>query len=119
MLRIGIIGCGARAAWIASCLRAADAETALSIVADPDHDSAKRRLDDSGVPHDSTRFVNTTDHLIEHADRLDGIVIATPCHLHAPVALKVALTRLPVFLEKPVAIGGGLAALDVEHVAAR
>ena len=57
MLRLGIIGCGARSAWIASCIRAADSEAAVSIVADPDSAKARSRLDAAKVPHDSASFV--------------------------------------------------------------
>src|SRR5215217_7977769 len=62
MPRIGIIGAGVRAAWIAASMRAID------------------------------------------ADAIDGVVIGTRCDLHAPLAVKVAASGLPVFLEKPAAI---------------
>jgi predicted dehydrogenase len=42
--------------------------------------------------------------MLEQADNLDGIVIATRCDLHAPLAVKVARAAVPIFLEKPAAI---------------
>ena len=104
MLRIGVIGCGARAAWVMSCLRAADAEVTLGVVADPTPQLARRRLDDAKVPYDRARFVDDLDALLDHAGELDGLLIGTRCNLHAPIAIKVAPAGLPLFLEKPVAI---------------
>src|SRR5947207_11645840 len=103
MLGLGIIGCGARAAWIAALLRKLESETALSI-ADPNPALCRQRLDAAGVPHDTARFYPTADALLEHSDSLDGVIIGTRCDLHTPMALKVAPSGLPLFLEKPVSI---------------
>src|SRR5690242_4414762 len=104
MLRLGIIGSGARAAWIASCLRAADSNVVLSLVADPNPDNAREKLAAANVPYDQARFVDSVHELIDRADVLDGVIIATPCDLHTPLAILLAPTGLPVFLEKPVAL---------------
>jgi predicted dehydrogenase len=42
--------------------------------------------------------------LLDHADQIDALMIGTPCNLHASSAVQVASLKLPVFLEKPVAI---------------
>ncbi len=73
------------------------------------------RLDRENVPHDRTVFHPDTDRLLEHADSYDGILIGTRCDLHAPLAVKVAPTRLPLFLEKPVGIS--TAQLQALHAA--
>jgi predicted dehydrogenase len=101
---VGIIGCGVRSAWIASCLAGADAEIKVAVVADPEIASAKKRLDDAKVDRESARFVPSCDALLAHADDLDGLIIGTRCNLHAPIAIQVARAGLPIFLEKPVAI---------------
>src|SRR5687767_4395784 len=104
MLRLCIIGSGTRAAWMAASLRAVDPEVTLAAVADPDPNLAKQRLKDAGVAFEGTRFLNDCDTMLQDADRFDGVIIGTRCDLHAQMALKVAPTGLPVFLEKPVAI---------------
>jgi hypothetical protein len=103
-LRVGIIGCGSRAAWIAACLRAVDAEITFPRDRRPDATGARQRLHEADVPSDSACFVASTDELVERAVDLDGILIATRCNLHTPIAIQVAATGLPVFLEKPVSI---------------
>jgi predicted dehydrogenase len=104
MLRLGIIGCGVRAAWIASQICSQDSEAALRLIADPSPQLARRRLDDAKVDSAQARFAPTAEALLEHADQLDGVLIGTRCDLHTPMALLLAATRLPLFLEKPVAI---------------
>jgi predicted dehydrogenase len=116
-LRLGIIGSGTRAAWIASCVRTLAPDTVVAAVADPDAPQARRRLDEYKVPHDETKFYASADSMLEHADGIDGVIIGTRCDLHAPIAVKVAPTGLPVFLEKPVAISADqLRALRAAYV---
>ena len=103
-LRLGIIGCGVRTAWIVSCLRGVDADVSVAVVADPDAASAQQRLDEAKVDYSAAHFVPSCDALLEYADDLDGLVIGTRCNLHTPIAIQIARTGLPVFLEKPVSI---------------
>ena len=103
-VRIGIIGCGVRTAWIASCMRGVDGDVSVAVVADPDVTSAKKRLDDAKVDYAAARFVPSCDALLEYADDLDGVIIGTRCNLHTPLAVQVAAAGLPIFLEKPVSI---------------
>src|SRR4051812_19519759 len=100
MFRIGIIGAGTRAAWIAACARAQEPDVSLAI-ADPNPELARHRLTAARVDHEGAKFFPSADALLAHADALDGVIIGTRCDLHAPMALKVAPTGLPLFLEKP------------------
>src|SRR5688572_7980273 len=104
MLNIGVIGSGARAAWVVRCMSEADPDLRLSVVADPTPALARKRLDEAGVDHSAARFVTNVGDLLGYANELDGVVIGTRCNLHAPIAIALAETGLPVFLEKPVAI---------------
>lgn len=105
MLRIGIIGAGQRAAHIFRTAQKLDREVTLAVVADPDADQARAALRDVEVEGlDNTRFVPNVEALVELADGLDGLIIGSRCDLHTPLALAVAQTGLPVFMEKPVAV---------------
>jgi predicted dehydrogenase len=68
----------------------------LSAIVDP-APSAVQIAAQAGVP-----LYATLDALIAQ-DRPDGIVLATPNHLHVPQALQCIAANLPVLIEKPVA----------------
>ena len=106
MLRLAVIGCGARATSIVAVLHEIESQLQLTAVADPDIAGVRKRLGDAGVGLDTVQFYDNEDQLLEHADSYDGILIGSRCHLHTPLACKVAATRLPLYLEKPVAITG-------------
>ena len=101
MLRIGIIGYGRRIVHMAKELNIFGIPYRVTAVADPRSDSI-RAINDPFLA--DTRFYATADELLADADELDGIMIGTRCNLHTAMALKVASTELPLFLEKPVAI---------------
>lgn len=101
MLRVGIIGYGRRIAGMAKGLDIFDIPYRVTAIADPGSD----RIQAANDPFLSdARFYNSADELLAGADELDGIMIGTRCNLHTEMALKVAPTQLPLFLEKPVAI---------------
>ena len=101
MLNIGIIGYGRRISNMAKGLDIFDIPYRVTAVADPRGD--RIQADNDPFLAD-TRFYSSADELLAGADELDGIMIGTRCNLHTEMALKVAPTQLPLFLEKPVAI---------------
>ena len=101
MLRIGIIGYGARIAHMARGLSVFGIPYAVTAVADPRGEAIKAG-DDGFLAQ--ARVVPTADDLLADAAQLDGVMIGTRCNLHTEMACKVATTGLPLFLEKPVAI---------------
>ncbi|GAB4185689.1 MAG: Gfo/Idh/MocA family oxidoreductase [Phycisphaeraceae bacterium] len=104
MIRLAVIGLGLRAASLIKLAMEIDREVVLSAVADPYPDVARANLKNEGVDFSATRFVDTTDELIRHADDYDGWIVGTRCNLHTPIAVKLAPLGLPLFLEKPVSI---------------
>ncbi|HEX7009894.1 MAG TPA: Gfo/Idh/MocA family oxidoreductase [Phycisphaeraceae bacterium] len=104
MLRLGVIGLGLRASHMVRAMRNADPELHVAAVADPDGEAALQRLRQMNLGDNGTLTCQTAEQLLEQADRLDGLLIGTRCHLHTPLAVQVAGTGLPLFLEKPVAI---------------
>ena len=101
MLRIGIIGYGARIVHMARSLKMFGMPYQVTAVVDPRADLI--RANDDGFLQNAA-FYGTADELLSHATELDGVMIGTRCTLHTELACKIAPTNLPLFLEKPVAI---------------
>ena len=97
-----MIGLGHRAAAMIASMQTADPGVSIRAVADPDTEGARRRL--AMVGNAGVRLFPSADAMLEDPADYDGVVIGTRCHLHTPMAIKVASTGLPLFLEKPVAI---------------
>ena len=94
-IRIAVAGAGAIGQ---AHMRVAQSSTALvlSAVVDPSP-AATAIAERAGVP-----LYRSLDQLLA-AERPDGLVLATPNHLHVPQALQCTAAGLPILLEKPVA----------------
>jgi predicted dehydrogenase len=68
----------------------------LSAIVDPSP-AAEPLAAQAGVP-----LFKTLDELLA-AERPDGVILATPNHLHVPQALRCMAAGLPLLLEKPIA----------------
>ncbi|MFA9480292.1 Gfo/Idh/MocA family protein [Phycisphaerales bacterium AB-hyl4] len=101
-MQLAVIGAGGRACSMLGEFLKAGVE--VKAIADPDSFTVKQRLTEAGIAYDHVKFVDNAQTLIDEADDYDGFVIGTRCHLHTPMAIKVAKTGKPLFLEKPVAI---------------
>lgn len=100
MIRLGIIGLGQRLAHMLACFQTSDPALQVVGVVDPDPAAVLERL-----PADKRagiRFFNTLGELLREG-RPDALAVGTRCDLHASYAIAAAATRLPLFLEKPVA----------------
>ena len=103
-LDIAVIGMGRRAASLVERLNRIEPSFNLVAVADPDIDGAQDRSRNAGLDIDATRFFPDEQDLLAQAEAYDGIIIGSPCNFHTPLAVKVAETGLPLFLEKPVSV---------------
>ena len=104
-IRLGVIGMGARACHMSKLMCEADPEVRVTRVADPAADAVRARMVEWKVPgHEQVTILPDAETLLASADELDALLIGTSCHLHAPMAILAASTKLPIFLEKPVAI---------------
>ena len=88
--RIAVVGAGYIGRAHIATLRAS-VTCALASVVDPVHKP------EAGVAH----YLRLEDMLA--GDRPDGVVLATPNHLHLPHALQCIDAGLPILLEKPIA----------------
>ena len=115
MLRFGVIGMGLRMAGVAKCILETG-DCALTAVADIDPDGARKRIREhlgwTQEETDRVRFYESAEAMLD-AEELDGVCIGTRCSLHARLADLVIRRGIPLFLEKPVAIGwDGVACLE-------
>ena len=100
MLKIGVIGYGGRGRGMIKALGIFDIPYRVAALVDPRADEIR----DLGDPWlEGCEYFDTADEMLETAD-LDGVMVATRCRLHTEMACKVAGRKLPLFLEKPVAI---------------
>ena len=101
-IRTGVIGAGARSA---SYIRNVPAEFAsrvrLTAVADPSEKSRSLFAQhlSGGAP---TRYYESAHDLL-NSEELDALVVGSPNHTHAEIALAAFEYKIPLLLEKPVA----------------
>jgi predicted dehydrogenase len=122
MVRIGFIGYGGRISGVMKWLQHVHPDAKIAAIADPNLEAAKKKLVDSAPASTvyalqdrekeerakiaevskGIQFFTDADKMLDQCE-LDGVMIGTRCSLHAQMAVKVAKTKLPLFLEKPVA----------------
>jgi predicted dehydrogenase len=100
MLKVGIIGYGGRISHMAKAMGEFGIPYRVTAIVDP----RAEELRQSGDPFLSdVVYYDTPEAMLEQA-KLDGVMIGTRCYLHTEMACRVAPYKLPLFLEKPVAI---------------
>lgn len=111
-LRVGLVGCGSHGSALAQAIVRAES-LRLVACADPDQRAAGRAAEfGPGVStHDGV------ESLLAESD-VDAVVIATPHHLLAPVALAAVRAGKHVLAEKPIALNER-EAIEVELAAAQ
>lgn len=88
-VRLGLIGCGVRGRSFASV---------VSAVCDPDRTRLGKLAEAAGVP--SQRAVTDLRRILDDPT-IDGVIIATPDHWHAPAAILACQAGKHVYVEKP------------------
>jgi predicted dehydrogenase len=97
-MRVASIGVGGIGGWTTAQLAAfADIEIAALCDVDPVY-AEKNVIKYPGVP-----FYKDYREMFEKESSLDAVMIATPDHWHAPIALAAMLRGLHVYCEKPLA----------------
>src|SRR5581483_11001668 len=96
-LRIAVIGCGAVAerVHLPALARSQSAEAAVLVDTSPDRASRLASL--FGVPHVASDFRTVIG-------QVDAAIVGVPHHLHASVANALLDARVPVLVEKPMAL---------------
>ncbi len=111
-LRVGLVGCGRHGGALAQAI-ARSQSLRLAACADPDVAAANRAAANAA---DASTHTSVEALLAE--SEVDAIVIATPHHLLAPVALAAIRAGKHVLAEKPVALNER-EAIEIEAEAAR
>jgi 2-desacetyl-2-hydroxyethyl bacteriochlorophyllide A dehydrogenase len=96
VIRFGLIGCGEIAEESASAIRAA-ANATIVWTCDPERERARRL-----AAATEARYTTEVDELLR-APEVDAVLISTPHHLHAPLAIRVAEAGKHIVVEKPMA----------------
>ncbi|MCE5257716.1 MAG: Gfo/Idh/MocA family oxidoreductase [Chloroflexi bacterium] len=100
MLNVGIIGYGGRVSSMAKALGMYSIPYRVAAITDPRAEEI--RASNDPFLADTAYYANADEMLA--AGGLDGVMVGTRCFMHTDMACKVAQYKLPLFLEKPVAI---------------
>lgn len=100
-MKIGVIGVGAIAQIMHVPYLAELPEADIHAIADPGANVVETFGDRYNV---SNRYTESTALIEDQAETLDGVVITTPMHTHAEVAVAALEADLHTFVEKPVAV---------------
>jgi len=101
MVRLGVIGHGARASsFINHPMREVYPDVRVAGIVDPDREGARARLAEQDRA--DVVFCKSMEQLVREI-KPDGLMIGTRCNLHSPLAIQAAKYDLPLFVEKPVA----------------
>lgn len=100
-MKIGVIGVGAIAQIMHVPYLAELPEADIHAIADPGANVVETFGNRYNV---ANRYTESTALIEDQADALDGVVITTPMHTHAEVAVAALEADLHTFVEKPVAV---------------
>lgn len=108
IIRVAVIGAGKRASSYFRNLPAYLKDRVhLIAFADPNRKHCKAFVDKFNYlipPDDPPRFYNSSAELLAHEDSIDALVIGSPNYSHVVDACSAFERRVPILLEKPVAI---------------
>lgn len=104
MIRMAVVGMGFRAVTMVRVIREVEPTVKLVAIVDPDPALVDQKMAAAKIDAGDARRFGDIDQLLEHADDFDAVLVGTRCHLHTPLAIKLAPLNKPTFLEKPVAI---------------
>jgi predicted dehydrogenase len=100
-MKFGLIGAGGIAQVMHLPYLAEIPDIELNAIADPGANVVETLGDRYNIPH---RYEDNRDMIDELGDELDSVVVTTPMHTHADVAVAALEAGLHVFVEKPVAV---------------
>ncbi len=100
-MQVGLIGAGSIAQIMHLPYLAEIPEVELAAIADPGANVTETLGDRYNIQH---RYQDNGALIEEQSDTLDAVVVTTPMHTHADVAVAALEAGLHTFVEKPVAV---------------
>ena len=97
MYKIGIVGCGSRMHNVLKELSKQE-DIKVAVIVDPRASELHREFGDS------VQYFDNIDEYLDSGIEVDGYMVGTRCDTHTDIAIKLAKTNKPLFLEKPVSI---------------
>lgn len=105
MLRLGVIGYGSRISGVVRLCQRTEPATRIVAITDINLEAAKKRLEERKDFNlekvQDVHWYTDAEEMLRKED-LDGVFVGTRCSLHTTMAVKVAPTGIPLYLEKPV-----------------
>ncbi len=98
-LRLGVIGCGRIAQAHLSAIENLREEIDLIAVADSEESKAIEAKDRFGAKSFTSRY----EDLLRDPE-IEAVIITLPNHLHHPVAIRAAMSKKHILVEKPMAL---------------
>lgn len=102
MIRLGVIGYGARIQGVLHLIDCLGTGAEVTAITDVRNEEITRQMKDGGREPSKIAFYADPDEMLDN-EELDGVLIGTRCSLHSKMAIKVLQRNLPLYLEKPVA----------------
>lgn len=103
MLKLGVIGFGARAEGLLKNIVDFEMGAEVAAVCDLDKEAAWKHMRYAGFDTARATYYDDADEMLGK-EKLDGVCIATNCNTHAEFAVKVMKHKIPMLLEKPAGI---------------
>lgn len=100
-VRVGLIGCGGRGLHVAGLMRQAPGAEFVA-VCDVYETNAAKAKEWAGAATPGTRQFKDFRELLAQKD-VDAVLVATPDHWHAPIAVLACQAGKDVYVEKPLA----------------
>ncbi len=102
-LRLALVGCGGQGSWVINGMVAANehgANCTVTALCDPDADKAAKVFEK--FP-DAPQYKDYRKLIAEKAGAFDAAIIATPDHMHFPIAMAMMQAGKHIYVEKPMA----------------
>lgn len=99
-MKLGVIGYGSRIKDVLEEMTKLNPDCQVAAIVDLNRNEESQSKEATGSS--KVQYFHTPEEMVAMA-KVDGILIGTRCSLHTEMALKVLPSRIPLYLEKPVA----------------
>lgn len=101
--KVGVIGFGLRAECVVHNFKRFQMQAEVVAICDPNKEVVLKRLKTLEIDEETITFYEDY-HKMMKEESLDGVMVATNCATHTEITRDIAQYKIPIFVEKPVAI---------------